>query len=120
MRGQRVKIKLMTDDMTGIALWPDLRWDFPGSPVEYLFMSDAEVEDLLPISPALRGRVRAWVDEYTAIIAAESPLDLREHDRRGYRLSQELQSELGPDFKIEYHFETIELRRESKAARSDR
>jgi hypothetical protein len=120
MRDDRMKIRLMTDDISGVALWPDVNLDYPGSKVEYLFLSEGEPEDLLPIAPALRDRIRAWVDEYTASIGERAPLDLYDHDRRGYVLSQELQTELGPEFRIEYQFQTDELRREVKAARSER
>jgi hypothetical protein len=117
-REERVEIRMMTDDTSGVALWPDLHWDYPGSKVQYLFESDDEVENLLTISPALRERIRAWVDEYTESISPGAPLDPH-HDRRGYVLSRELQDELGPDFKVTYHLETEELRREVKARRGD-
>jgi len=113
MRDQRVKIRLFADDISGIALWPDAFWDFPGSKVEYLFVSEGEVEDLLPISPALRDGIRAWVDEHTASINEKRPFDPYEHDRRGHLLSQQLQGELGDGFKIEYGFRTNELRRQA-------
>lgn len=113
-------IRLMTDDTSGVALWPDLGWDYPGSKFEHLFLSDREPEDLLPITPALRDRLRAWVDEYTATITERVSLDHVDHDRRGHALSQELQAELGPEFKIKYVFNTDDVRREVKAARAER
>lgn len=118
MRDERVKIRMMTDDTSDVALWPDLVWDYPGSKVQYLFESDDGVENLLPISPALRERIRAWVDEYTESIGPGAALDPH-HDRRGYLLSHELQEELGPDFEVSYHFETAEWRREVRASRGD-
>lgn len=109
----------MTDDVSGVALWLDLGQDYPGSKFEYLFLSEREPEDLLPITPALRDRIRAWVDEYTASISDGLVLNHLDHDRRGYALSQELQTELGlVDFKVKYVFNTDEVRREVKAARA--
>lgn len=118
VRDRRMKIRMMTDDISGIALWPDVHLDFPGSPFEHLFPAEGEVEDVLPISPSLREEIRAWVDEYTASVGARAPLDLEAHDRWGFRMSQELQRELGPDFHVEYHFETSEVRLETKRDRS--
>lgn len=112
-------MRLMTDDVSGVALWLDLGQDYPGSKFEYFFLSEREPEDLLPITSGLRDRIRAWVDEYTASIGEKVALDLLDHDRRGYALSQELQDELDDaEFKVKYVFETDELRREVKAARA--
>lgn len=53
-----VRLRLMTDDMSGIALWLDSRWNFPESPVAYLFTDD-HPEDVLPISPGRQCCVKA-------------------------------------------------------------
>lgn len=111
-------IRLMTDDVSGVALWLDFGQDYPGSKFEYLFLSEREPEDLLPITPALRHRIRGWVDEYTASISDRMGFNDLDHDRRGYALSQELQTELGLDeFKVKYIFNTDGVRREVKASR---
>lgn len=111
-------IRLMTDDVSGVALWLDLGQDYPGSKFEYLFLSGREPEDLLPITPALRDRIRGWVDEYTASISDGKAFKYLDHDRRGYALSHELQAELGlVEFTVKYVFNTDEVRREVKAGR---
>jgi len=91
----------MTDDVSGIGLWEQ---------------SVTYDEEDLPLPDELRGRLRQWVDEYTATIGGENAHwtldDLYEHDRRGYALSHELQRALGPKYRIEYVFETIRLRQD--------
>ena len=93
---------MFVDDVSGIGLWSD--WG--GSDT---------ILDELPISRDLRDRIRAWVDAYTRSIwpgpdwTVEEALD---HDRTGYRLCEELQSELGEAYTIEYRFHTAEIERE--------
>jgi hypothetical protein len=100
---------MMTDDVSGIGLWPQ---------------SDAWEEEDLPLPDDSRARLRTWVDEYTATIGGENAHwtieDLYEHDRRGYTLSLELQRVLGGSYRIEYVAETRRLRQElAVSARSD-
>lgn len=94
-------VQMMTDDVSGIGLWDQ---------------SVTYDEEDLPLPDELRGRLRQWVDEYTATIGGENAHwtidDLYEHDRRGYALSHELQRALGPNYRIEYVFETRRLRQE--------
>ncbi|MBA2560437.1 MAG: hypothetical protein H0V07_11245 [Propionibacteriales bacterium] len=96
------RFRLMTDDVSGIALW-DAK-------------ATEELENQLPISGELRQRVKTWVNDYTETIGGVhrwwGAVELREHDRRGYQLSLDLQAALGPEYRIEYVFETSELRRE--------
>lgn len=98
----------MTDDVSGIGLWE--------SSVTY-------DEEELPLPEHLRGRLRQWVDEYTATIGGENAHwtmdDLYEHDRRGYALSHDLQLALGPRYRIEYVFETSRLRQELSASKRE-
>ena len=94
-------VRMMTDDVSGIGLWDQ---------------SVTHDEDELPLPDDLRSRLRQWVNEYTATIGGENAHwtmdDLYEHDRRGYALSQQLQSALGPKYRIKYVFETRRLRQE--------
>jgi hypothetical protein len=95
-------LRMFVDDISGIGLWPDWAWDYPGSPFEYLF--DDEPENLLPISEQLRDDIRSWVDEYTASFdEPNTPFGWAEHDLRGHRLSERLQTELNSDdFRVKY------------------
>lgn len=101
-----LRVRMMTDDVSGIGLWDQ---------------SVTYDEEDLPLPDELRGRLRQWVDEYTATIGGENAHwtldDLYEHDRRGYALSHELQRALGPKYRIEYVFETRRLRQELKSSR---
>ncbi|SDM78892.1 hypothetical protein SAMN05192576_0933 [Nocardioides szechwanensis] len=105
-------IRMFVDDVSGVGLWPDLAWDYPGSPFEDLF--DDELENTLPISRELRDSIRAWVDEYTD--SFETPMGVAwhvEHDRRGLRLSQQLRAELDSSaFRVRYLADTQTVRRE--------
>jgi len=97
----------MTDDVAGVGLWDD--------------EGDLDEADL-PISDDLRARVRTWVDEYTETIGGTNRWwrkgELVAHDRRGWELSLDLQAALGPTYRVEYQFETSDLR--SEKDRSDR
>jgi hypothetical protein len=100
-----LNVRMMTDDLSGVGLWDQtLTYD----------------EDELPLPGDLRRQLRPWVDEYTATIGGENAhwtmKDLYKHDRRGYALSQELQSALGPEYRIEYVSETRRLRQELDAS----
>jgi hypothetical protein len=114
-----MRIRMFVDDISGIGLWPDLGWDYEGSPYAWVF-SDSEDELVdLPMPEDLHRRIQVWVHEYTLAIGERVPLDHVEHDRRGHRLSQELQDAVGADFVIEYKFSTAEVRREVRAARDE-
>lgn len=96
------RIRLMVDDVSGIALWDDE-------------VSTDRLEDQLPLPDDLRRRVRSWVDEYTRSIERRESWTTDEYvafDRRGYQLSIELQDALGPEYRIQYIFETQELEQE--------
>ena len=103
-----IRIRLMTDDVTGIALWEDEG-------------AREALEDELPISQDLRVRVRQWVDEYTETVGGSNAHwtmdDLYSHDQRGLALSRDLQNALGPGYLITYHFETKRLREEVRERR---
>jgi hypothetical protein len=97
-----IRLRLMTDDVSGIAIWGEL---FGPS------------ESQLPIPAELRGRVRAWVDDYTdSIMGAWTDDWSVDHDRRGYALSLELEAALGPDYDLVYRPETSVVRAEIEAA----
>jgi hypothetical protein len=96
------RIRLMVDDVSGIALWDDE-------------VSTDQLEDELPLPDELRRRVRSWVDEYTRNIDRReswTPDEYVAFDRRGYQLSIQLQDALGPEYRIQYIFETQELEQE--------
>ena len=105
MEREPLHVRMMTDDVSGIGLWDQ---------------SDTYAEEELPLADDSRARLRQWVDEYTATVGGANAHwtmdDLYEHDRRGYALSHELQRVLGPDYRIEYVFETRRLRDEIKLA----
>jgi hypothetical protein len=89
----------MVDDVADIALW-----DSDG-------ISD-QLEDELPLPEDLRQRIKSWVHEYTDSITFRRSWTADEYlafDRRGYAMSLELQDALGPDYRIEYVFETEEV-----------
>lgn len=115
-----MKIRMFVDDVSGIGLWPDLGWDYPGSPFGHLF--EAELEDGLPISHELRESIRSWVDEYTkSIDAPRSAAQDTDHDRRGLRLCEQLQDELkDADFLVQYQPHTEVVRQEMKASKRSR
>jgi hypothetical protein len=100
-----IRLRLMTDDVTGIALWGE------GG-------AEDRLEERLPIHPDLARRVRAWVDEYTDSIGDRSLTTgwYEEHDRRGYALSLELEAALGPDYDLVYRPETSVVRADIEAA----
>lgn len=108
-------IRMFVDDVSDVGLWPDLAWDYPGSPFEHLF--DDELENTLPVSPELRDSIRSWVDEYTRSFEVRMGRDWHvDHDRRGRRLSEQLRTELdGQDFRVQFRPDTEELRREMEA-----
>jgi hypothetical protein len=93
----------MTDDATGIALWDD--------------NAGLDAREL-PIPDELRERIRDWVDQFTETVGGTNQgwrhPELLEHDRRGYQLSLDLQSALGPRYRVEYVFETQDLRHEAR------
>jgi hypothetical protein len=96
------RIRLMVDDVAGIALWDDE-------------VSADRLEDELPLPEDLRRRVRSWVDDYTRSIDRSEPWTTDQYvafDRRGYELSMELQQVLGQEYRVEYHFMTQELRQQ--------
>lgn len=109
-------IRMFVDDVSGIALWPDLAWAYPGSPFEHLFEAK-QLEDALPIPDALRGDIRSWVDEYTESIGARRSAAWGiDHDRRGRWLSEQLQEALAEDdFRVVYRPHTRVVRRENQA-----
>jgi hypothetical protein len=45
-----------------------------------------------------------WSAESLHHDAGDDSVDMDAWDERGFHLSQELQEELGPTFKVEYHF----------------
>jgi len=78
-------------------------------------VSTDRLEDELPLPDDLRRRVRSWVDEYTRSIDRRESWSTAQcvaFDRRGYQLSVELQQVLGSEYRIQYCFETDEVRRE--------
>jgi hypothetical protein len=87
---------MFCDDICGTSLWP----------------SGFDLDtDTLPLSPALRSRLEAWVTEWEDdVMGGVVPED--EWDRRGYALSKELQAEVGPDYEIVYEFASPEVRAE--------
>lgn len=96
------RIRLMVDDVSGIALWDD-------------GVSTDRLEDELPLPDDLRRRIRSWVDDYTRSIDSCESWSTDQYvafDRRGYQLSVELQRALGAEYRIQYCFETDEVRRE--------
>ena len=106
-------LRMFVDDIAGVGLWPDWAWDYPGSPFAYLF--EDEPETLLSISGRLRDDIRAWVDEYTATLdEPRRAFEWAEHDRRGRRLSERLQTELNADdFRVQYKPHTRKVLEES-------
>jgi hypothetical protein len=97
------RIRLMVDDVAGIALWDD-------------GVSTDRLEDELPLPDDLRQRVRSWVDEYTRSIDRSESWTTDQYvefDRRGHQLSIELQQVLGPEYRIQYDFMTQELRQKT-------
>lgn len=74
------------------------------------------VEDELDIPEDLRRRMKAWAKEDSDRMSGMAPGWTREeqqdHDRRGYRMSQELQAVLGETYFVTYSFNTEVVRRE--------
>ena len=96
-----VRVRMFVDDVTGIGLWP-LTVGWPPRP--------SCDEATLGMSDSLRERIRMWVEEYTESIGG--PYErygeqwATDHDRRGRALSQELQTELGDGYQVEYRAHT--------------
>lgn len=95
------RIRMMVDDVAEIALWDAER------------ISEC-LEDELPLPDHLRDRLKGWAREYSDSISrgvSWSAAEYVDFDRRGYDISRELQSVLGPDYVVEYHFVSEEGRR---------
>lgn len=79
------------------------------------------VEDELDIPDEFRRRMKAWAkednDQRSGMARAWTTEEQRDHDRRGYRMSQELQAILGDAYFVTYIFNTGEVRREVKGSR---
>ncbi len=89
-------VRMFVDDASGIALWPST----VGWPPRSSF-----TEETLPMSAGLRARIQEWVEDYTESILSHGVSGEQralEHDRLGYALSQELQTELGDGYLVEY------------------
>src|SRR5689334_3152372 len=99
--GEPVVVRMFVDDVSGVGLWPGT----VGWPPRPSFR-----EETLPIPAGLRGRIQAWVDDYTeSILGPRSGSDVRwrlEHAWRGHDLSEELQAALGDGYQVDYHFHT--------------
>jgi hypothetical protein len=92
----------MADDYTGIVLWDE---------------EDGALglEEELPLPDDLRARVKAWLARHEELMADTAEgwqARLHRHDHDGYALATDLQAALGPAYRIDYHFETDEVRRE--------
>lgn len=73
-----------------------------------------ELEHLLPIPDDLRQRIVRHAAEWFLHDGGEPAPDwpgIEEFDRRGYLLSQELQEALGHDYRVDYIFNTPQVRR---------
>lgn len=84
-----------------------------------LWGGDTEaVEDDLDIPEDLRRRIKAWAkedsDRMSGMVPAWTTEDQRDHDRRGYQMSRELQAVLGETYFVTYIFNTEAVRREVK------
>jgi hypothetical protein len=103
-----IRLRFMTEIGCDFVLWDE------GN--EYL----GEIERLLPIPADLRERLLHHAGQWYRQDAGEPEPDwpgLEEFDRRGYLLSQRLQQALGPDYRVQYAFDTAEAR--TWAARRD-
>lgn len=82
------------------------------------------VEDDLDIPNDLRVRMKSWAREYTDQVNGVgrrwTAEDSRDHDRRGYRMSVELQAVLGDAYFVTYFFNTAEVRAEVRRAEAER
>lgn len=80
-------------------------WNMP--PGEYRDMAPEE----LPISPSLVSRLYAWARMFDATLNMEDPRESGFHSdgaqaefkREGYRLAEQLKTELGPEFIVTTH-----------------
>lgn len=103
-----IRLRFMTEVGCDFVLWDDEN--------EYL----GELEHLLPITADLRARILRHAGQWYRQDGGEPEPDWpgdEEFDRRGYLLSQELQNALGPDYRVQYHFNTAGARK--WAARQD-
>jgi hypothetical protein len=96
------RIRLMTDDVSGMLLWDDDVTE--------------DLEDLLPLGPPSTTRQRPGPTTTRKPIGGVNPwwrkAELPEHGRRGYQLTLDLQAVLGPEYKVDYRLETSDLWRE--------
>ena len=92
--GRPVRIRFFTDAGCDFALWdPDNT---------YL----GELEDRLPISPDLSTRIKDWALRHYRHDGGERRMSESEFHAfvgEGRTLSERLQAELGPEFKVVYH-----------------
>ena len=94
------RIRFMAEVGCDFALWGD-----PGRPLPHDGAEDAEdLEHVLPISDDLRRRILDRADRYYRFDGGERDLDMWDFDGRGMHLSRELQTELGPAYRVRYHF----------------
>ena len=87
-----IELRFMSEDSCDFVLW-DEENDWIG-----------ELEALLPVSDDLRRRIADWVRDESATDGSGSrsaALGAR-HRERGRRLAEELQSAIGPDFRVDY------------------
>jgi hypothetical protein len=89
----------------------EVLWDYFAFPVWGEDGASDPIE--IEISPSLRGELKAWSDEWTAICWGErgpdmpdAPVPTREQYRRWWRrgraLAERLQAEVGEDFEVVY------------------
>ena len=92
--GKRVLIRFMAEVGCDFALWdPDN---------SYL----GELEDRLPISAGLRAQIKDWAVRGYEHDGGERRMTVEQFDDfrdEGRLLSEQLQVELGPDFRVRYH-----------------
>jgi len=92
--GQRVTIRFMAEAGCDFALWdPDN---------SYL----GELEDRLPITAGLRSQIKDWAVRGYEHDGGERRMTVEQFEAfrdEGRLLSEQLQVELGPDFRVRYH-----------------
>lgn len=103
-----IRLRFMTEIGCDFVLWDDHN--------EHL----GELEHLLPVSPDLRERLLHHAEQWYRQDAGQQNPDWPGHeefDRRGYLLSREMEQQLGPDYRLQYFFDTAQARQ--WAARRD-
>lgn len=74
------------------------------------------LEHELPLSAELRAGLRAWGLDFFRSDGGDRSVVMDDFDERGFRLSRELQRQLGDRYTVEYHFEARGPHREALLA----